>query len=566
MQQLLSPVEHLFEEDHAVVFAEYLYQRPDEFFDSLYDKILLYVSYDSQAARTVLQTGVWYYCFCVNTLMYHYKYDPHFEFLERPEEFGEKDDAYDYSELLYQYIKSNEKHISRFSDLVREVASILHWKQMKIYADKEPYIFIDRKDGKEKMLWFYIKPQGWDIYYITPEFKFSPDLMLLTDQYIKELENTPTQWRMVNDIEALLLRHYAASYLLKTFIPNDELHSLVYESIENILLRLKRENISEEIITAIKVATYLLNTTTENRVNVDLQDALQSREAQVPSDLPDEGQYPVPVLFEFRTSWLRKRHIYNPSRDIFNLIFAAICCVCPKYKPLYEYYKGKIMFEEGIQYLSALSKLPDIIANADNQIVKKYVNKYYYPEFLLTPYVITDDTYPRSIESIVSDLNFSEVNISGFTLPLDTMKHKFQGKKVFGIGELNDSVADALTKDISILVDFVNQIAAKQFIENNDDAKLLLSQIIVGRELGASTTEPLAWYNDKGEFLGYLVSKLYVKGKSKCFGGIDMKDRADLKTKFDASEASSRALKEEPAKRRGIVDKFVAKCEALNKA
>ena len=105
MQQFLSPIEYLFQEDQAVVFEDYFYRRPDDFFDSLYEKILLYVSYDSQAARTVLQTGVWYYCFCVNTLMYHYKYDPHFELLERPEEFGEKDDAYDYSELLYQYIK-----------------------------------------------------------------------------------------------------------------------------------------------------------------------------------------------------------------------------------------------------------------------------------------------------------------------------------------------------------------------------------------------------------------------------------------------------------------------------
>ena len=62
MQQLLSPIEHLFQEDQAVVFADYLYRRPDDFFDSVYEKILLYVSYDSKDARNVLQTGVWYYC------------------------------------------------------------------------------------------------------------------------------------------------------------------------------------------------------------------------------------------------------------------------------------------------------------------------------------------------------------------------------------------------------------------------------------------------------------------------------------------------------------------------
>lgn len=564
MQQLLSPIEHLFQEDQAVVFADYLYRRPDDFFDSLYEKILLYVSYDSKDARNVLQTGVWYYCYCVNTLMYRYEYDPNLELLDRRIKTGENDDSGAYFELLNQYIKSNEKHISLFGDLVREVASILHWKQMRLSANNKPYIYIDRKDGKEKMLWLYMKPQDWDIYFITPEFKFFPDFLILTDQYIKELENTNTQWSMVNDIEALLLRNYASSCLLRTYISNNELRSLVYESIENILLRLKQKNISEEIITAIKVAKYLLNTSTENRVNVDLQDALQNREAQVRQEMPEEGgTYPGLVYFEFMTDWLKKRHIYNPSRDIFNLIFATICCVCPKYKPLYEYYKGKIIFDDGIQYLSTLSKLPDVIANADNQIVREYVSKYYYPEFLLTPYVITDDTYPRRIEAIVSDLNFSEVHISGFTLPPDTMKRKYQGKKVFGIGELNDFVSDAITDDISILVDFINQIADKQFIEDNDDAKLLLAQIIVGRELGAHTVKPLTWYNDKGKFLGYLVSELYVKNGSKCFSGIEMKARAGLKTKFNASEASARASNGS-CPERSIVDKFVAKCKALS--
>jgi hypothetical protein len=262
---------------------------------------------------------------------------------------------------------------------------------------------------------------------------------------------------------------------------------------------------------------------------------------------------------------LRKRHIYNPSRDIFNLIFATICCVCPKYKPLYEYYKGKVIFDDGIQYLSALSKLPDVIAYADNQIVREYVSKYYYPEFLLTPYVITDDTYPRRIEAIVSDLNFSDVHISGFTLPLDTMKRKYQGEKVFGIGKLNDFVSDAITDDISILVDFINQIAAKQFIDDSDNAKLLLSQIIVGRELGAPSTKPLTWYNDKGEFLGYLVSELYVKNGRKCLSGIDMKARVGLKTKFVAKEASTRALNS-GCPERSIVNEFVAKCKELSQA
>lgn len=564
MQQLLSPIEHLFQEDQAVVFADYLYRRPDDFFDSLYEKILLYVSYDSKDARNVLQTGVWYYCYCVNTLMYRYEYDPNLELLDRRIKNGENDDSCAYFELLNQYIKSNEKHISLFGDLVREVASILHWKQMMLSSNDKPHIYIDRKDGKEKMLWLYMKPQDWDIYFITPEFKFSPDFLILTDQYIKELENTNTQWSMVNDIEALLLRNYASSCLLRTYISNNELRSLVYESIENILLRLKQKNISEEIITAIKVAKYLFNTSTENRVNVDLQDALQNREVQVRQEMPEEGgKYPGLVYFEFMTDWLKKRHIYNPSRDIFNLIFATICCVCPKYKPLYEYYKGKIISDDGIQYLSTLSKLPDVIANADNQIVREYVSKYYYPEFLLTPYVITDDTYPRRIEAIVSDLNFSEVLISGFTLPLDTMKRKYQGKKVFGIGELNDFVSDAITDDISILVDFINQIADKQFIEDSDDAKLLLAQIIVGRELGAHTVKPLTWYNDKGKFLGYLVSRLYVKNGSKCFSGIEMKARAGLKTKFNASEASARASNSS-CPERSIVDKFVAKCKALS--
>lgn len=565
MQQLLSPIERLFQDDQAVVFADYLYRRPDDFFDSLYEKILLYVSYDSNDARNVLQTGVWYYCYCVNILMYHYGYDPNLDLLERRITTGEKYDEDAYLELLNQYIKSNEKYIRNFGDLVREVASILHWKQMTISTNNEPYTFLD--GSQEKMPWFYVKPQEWDIYFITPEFNFSPKFLLLTDQNLNELENATTQWCMVNDIEALLLRHYARSYLLSAFIPNDELRSLVYESTESILLKLKQENISEVIIIAIKVAKYLLNTTTENRVNVDLQDVLLGVGTKLmEEEMPYERKPDTRVLFGLRDAWMKRRHIYNPSRDIFNLIFATICCVCPKYKPLYEYYKGKIIFDEGIQYLSTLSKLPDVIANADNQIVRDYVSKYYYPEFLLTPYVITDDTFPRRIEAIVSDLNFSEVHISEFTLPLDTMKRKYQGEKVFGIGELNDFISDAITNDISILVDFINQIAAKQFIEDSDDAKLLLSQIIVGRELGAPTTKPLAWYNDTGEFLGYLVSKLYVKNGSKCFSGIDMKARVGLKNKFDASEASSRASKGDRTKRRSIVDKFVAKCEALNKA
>ncbi|MBQ2175988.1 MAG: hypothetical protein II453_13280, partial [Alphaproteobacteria bacterium] len=140
---------------------------------------------------------------------------------------------------------------------------------------------------------------------------------------------------------------------------------------------------------------------------------------------------------------------------------------------------------------------------------------------------------------------------------------KYQGKKVFGIGELNDFVSDAITDDISILVDFINQIADKQFIEDSDDAKLLLAQIIVGRELGAHTVKPLTWYNDKGKFLGYLVSELYVKNGSKCFSGIEMKARAGLKTKFNASEASARASNGS-CPERSIVDKFVAKCKALS--
>ena len=562
MQQLLSPIEHLFQEDQAVVFADYLYRRPDDFFDSLYEKILLYVSYDSKDARNVLQTGVWYYCYCVNILMYHYGYDPNLDLLERRITTGEKYDEDAYLELLNQYIKSNEKYIRNFGDLIREVASILHWKQMTISTNNEPYTFLD--GSQEKMPWFYVKPQEWDIYFITPEFNFSPKFLLLTDQNLNELENATTQWCMVNDIEALLLRHYARSYLLSAFIPNDELRSLVYESTESILLKLKQENISEVIIIAIKVAKYLLNTTTENRVNVDLQDVLLGVGTKLmEEEMPYERKPDTRVLFGLRDAWMKRRHIYNPSRDIFNLIFATICCVCPKYKPLYEYYKGKIIFDEGIQYLSTLSKLPDVIANADNQIVRDYVSKYYYPEFLLTPYVITDDTYPRRIEAIVSDLNFSEVHISGFTLPLDTMKRKYQGKKVFGIGELNDFVSDAITDDISILVDFINQIADKQFIEDSDDAKLLLAQIIVGRELGAHTVKPLTWYNDKGKFLGYLVSELYVKNGSKCFSGIEMKARAGLKTKFNASEASARASNGS-CPERSIVDKFVAKCKALS--
>ena len=161
------------------------------------------------------------------------------------------------------------------------------------------------------------------------------------------------------------------------------------------------------------------------------------------------------------------------------------------------------------------------------------------------------------------------------------MKRKYQVEKVFGIGKLNDFVSDAITDDISILVDFINQIAAKQFIDDSDDAKLLLSQIIVGRELGAPSTKPLTWYNDKGEFLGYLVSELYVKNGRKisitilisrrskngrkCLSGIDMKASVVLKTKFFAKEASTRALNS-GCPERSIVNEFVAKCKELSQA
>ena len=316
-----------------------------------------------------------------------------------------------YKEHIYTFIHEKCKEIGVSFSTIKEITSILHWKKMNSFIEKNNNSGIDTsasRNDKFFNLWNSCLPPAWDLYYLsdTTDDNVLPRTSLFSKDNLSVLHNIKIDYDYVEDLRLNflwnLLRYYCFRYLCK-----NEYHAdLILESLEHFIPTHFCCSI-EKIALPIYNFIYTYNNC---KSLLDFNWAINEGFGEI--SVFDDIQLPIIIpgssLDNFRPQWEKWRKIENTPKDIHNFIYAIAFILQEGYNQEYDYFYNKLKNSpQCINYLDNLCKLVPVLYNCKIDDLSRYLDqKIHYPIPQEDGYEIFNrSAKPRDIETILDDLS-----------------------------------------------------------------------------------------------------------------------------------------------------------------
>lgn len=361
--------------------------------------------YTHEESALYVLYSTWYYACCINRKLYF-----------------ETDLWHKYIEAFFQDLSTEaaEQDVTISEELVFEIASVIHWKNMQRLANNsEIKITIYNKDTPnipriETIIWNDIVPHFTDLFSI---FRYlegidSHDLKLFSTKDLQNMQDLKFDQKYSTILSRCTLRHCVRHYICSQLIQDTTLSYLVFESLEYFW----KCNFGNNIDSAVPILSqiiYYLNTSDTSKL-LELSDKYEN---ECLTSLEHTQNFITMRANQFISfqkeweSWIGLQY-FNITNDM-KYTLAAIFSSANKKSSYYKYFSNLIQDENCIQYINDFQQFSLLYNNLNKEVLINYANRRK-PKQTVWDYVGENDTYdqheePRCIKQMIAELSLPNV-------------------------------------------------------------------------------------------------------------------------------------------------------------
>lgn len=331
----------------------------------IYERIALHLEalgYSIEFARAHIAFSMWYYATLVNYDLY-----------------ANAGIGNEYYLRVLDIIKSECTSMGVDCDIhvIKELASILHWKRMLTLAERNPG-FIAKIENEIFNLWNLICPSRWEFYNIRKYMagKTESNSPILNKTLLDAIVNEKLQLDKGEQLRNSLLRNFVKLFCFRFLVQENILADLIFESLEHFIpfkFNYRIESIAAPLI-------FIINRIKNGKKNaIELYTHVKEEEtiALFISDI--ESPHPslfveCKTLIEFAKQWEEWKNLQNPKQEEFQYLIYATIFKLKNNEEYYTYcYNQLYKDEECLKFLNDLCLLKELSSRCPQKDMKIYL-------------------------------------------------------------------------------------------------------------------------------------------------------------------------------------------------
>lgn len=499
-------------------------------FSSELASILVKQGYSPDTASKLVSLSISYYATLVNSR--HYEYAGVYS---------------EYTDLLMARINEECTIIDATFSTVKEIASVLHWKSMSIHANQSEDAGVFRtSEGRTINAWSYYLPDEWGLDKVDPNKGTANSLF--PPEVLKALSSHSTDYDRVEHFRNNLLWNLLNFYSLRIIIDNEDVSSLVSESLEYLMTN-EFHTASYSIAIPLYAVMMFIDSKRKDLLifNEYIKDGMIDN-IMIALDNAPIGTRIDKSYLDYFAAWCRWQKWINPSKDIHNLIYALSFRMMEGQEAAAQYFYNKLKDNTMLTaYLDELAQFKDICSKTDASTLLYYIKQRQDYVVIVKSdqdQILECDYEPRSISAMVADLNIPSASSS----ESDSLQHSQANTSI----EVNPDYPTML-RNGRLLIDKIQDFVCKKYLyqwfDNNINNVPYISYVFFG--YGRKPEGKLVFTADKKDlacFIKYLnkdkgdsviwdyFRKYIVDIKGKPVLGIN--PASNIKDKYDSYKKS----------------------------